>query len=356
MMTPETAKKQLEAWHAPEGIAGEDRLLSAAKELPDKLRAIAYVLLGRDAKGKSLEFEDADDAQQQARACAEEIARLDLLPPKERLRLFAGLLGDLAPAVEAAWQSLKKSTYQTGYQRKSFRAPDHPLVTLDLREHWLKAILEIVQKFQPGVVTVPWLAAWTPHLGYHVDQNDVGRLLAAAIDAGGPQGDEVFDILCRSVTNEHEIGAMGRHVSRALLMASRPEGWELMEKTLLAAQRQEGLRQVILETVDEAHPEAYRRMLRLIHDHDLARFSAVVRAVDVWFGLHWDSASVKVVNRAIESVLGFLNDPSSREKALASREQEAVFLALWSVAFSGRNVSRPSACSPSSRSSASFTW
>ena len=190
--------------------------------------------------------------------------------PKERLRLFTALLGDLAPTVEAAWQSLKKSTYQTGYARKSFRAPDDPHATLDLRTHWLKALLAIVQQFQPGVVTLPWLAAWTPHLGYRVDQNEVGRLLAAAIDAGGPQGDEVFDILCRSVTNEHEIGVMGRHVSRALLTAARSAGWELMEKTLLAAQRQEGLRQVILETVDEAHPEAYRRMLRLIRDHDLA--------------------------------------------------------------------------------------
>jgi len=57
-----------------------------------------------------------------------------------------------------------------------------------------------------------------------------------------------------------------------------------MEKFLLAAQRQEGLRQVILETVDEAHPDAFRRMLRLILDNELLRFSATLRAMDVWFG------------------------------------------------------------------------
>jgi hypothetical protein len=50
----------------------------------------------------------------------------------------------------------------------------------------------------------------------------------------------------------------------------------MMEKALLAAQRQEGFRQSILETVDEAHPHAFRRMLRLIAEHDLARFSSVV--------------------------------------------------------------------------------
>ena len=57
---------------------------------------------------------------------------------------------------------------------------------------------------------------------------------------------------------------------------------------LLAAQRQEGLRQNILETIDEAHPEAFRRMLRIIIDNDMVRFSSVIRAVDVWFGFgYW---------------------------------------------------------------------
>ena len=34
------------------------------------------------------------------------------------------------------------------------------------------------------------------------------------------------------------------------------EGWEFTQRLLLAAQRQEGLRQSILESVDEAHPVA----------------------------------------------------------------------------------------------------
>ena len=106
-----------------------------------------------------------------------------------------------------------------------------------------------------------------------------------------------------------------------------------MEKTLIAAQRQEGLRQVIVETVDEAHPEAFIRMLRLIREHDLARFSAVVRAVNVWFGLAWDSVSVKVVNDTIDRVLTLLADEGARKKALAGNDAEDVFWALWSIAF-----------------------
>ena len=40
---------------------------------------------------------------------------------------------------------------------------------------------------------------------------------------------------------------MGRHVTRGLLSASNTQGWQFIENLLLAAQRQEGLRQVILE-------------------------------------------------------------------------------------------------------------
>jgi hypothetical protein len=126
---------------------------------------------------------------------------------------------------------------------------------------------------------------------------------------------------------------MGRHVIRGLLSASRPEGWEFIEKMLLAAQREEGLRQSILETVDEAHPDAFRRMLRCIRENNLGRFSAVVRAADVWLGLQWDSISVKVINEALESIESYLQDPVAREEALNGKNAEKAYFALWSIAF-----------------------
>jgi hypothetical protein len=237
--------------------------------------------------------------------------------------------------VELAWQLLKKSPYSQGYARKAFRAPDDPQATLAYRCTWLECLLSLIGTYQLDIVTAPWLAAWAPHVDnrYGVGQDTIGRLLAAVIDGGGAEADEVFDILAQSARNEHDIGGMGRHVSRALLLASRAEGWELMEKMLLAAQRQEGLRQAILETVDEAHPEAFRRMLRLIIEHDLARFSAVVRAVNVWFGLLWDSVSVKTINDTIAKALRFLDDAEARKRALEGKNAEDVFLALWSIAF-----------------------
>jgi hypothetical protein len=340
VITPENAKKQLDAWRVEtedRASSAADRFLPQVKKLPANLTEIGFAILGRDTQGKEL----TGDWNVRRKLQEKSASFLDELPIEDRLKIFRVLLGNLARPVEAAWQYLKNSTYQVGYARKSFHAPRYPAATHRLRSGWLQEMLKIAAQFKPEIVTPQWLAIWVPHMGYHADQNSVGRFLAAVIAAGGPGGDEVFEILCQSARAEHEIGCMGRHVARALLMTSRPEAWELMEKMLLAAQRQEGLRQVILETVDEAHPEAYRRMMRLIRDHELGRFSAVVRSANVWFGLQWDSVSVKTVNAAIDQVLGFLDDSKSRDETLANGDPERVFLALWSIAFDDALASIP---------------
>ncbi|WP_200892473.1 DUF5724 domain-containing protein [Aliterella atlantica] len=126
---------------------------------------------------------------------------------------------------------------------------------------------------------------------------------------------------------------MGRHVTRALLIANRPDGWTFIENLLLAAQRQEGLRQTILETIDEAHPDAFRRMIRLLVDNDLTRFSATIRAVDVWFGFGWESLNNRLIKEILEQVLLLLDDPEKQTAALNSDSAQTVYLALWTIGF-----------------------
>ena len=63
-------------------------------------------------------------------------------------------------------------------------------------------------------------------------------------------------------------------------------------------------------------------MLRLILDHDLARFSSVVRAADTWFGFLWDGSSAVKTGLLIERVLRFLDDPAARDAALHDADAE----------------------------------
>ncbi len=336
MLSKEAAEKRLADWKlSAEGNV--DRFLVEAKKLPKSQKSIAMAILGYDEKGVEI-----DDWEMKNKNRLQAAVELERLSAKDRTRIFRLFFPRFADWVEAAWQLLKTTPYQIGYRRKSFRAPGDPSVTLESRIQWLQTLQSRLVNYREQDVTLSWLAQWTPY-AFDYGASVVGPLLAALIESDDKEGREVFEILRQSVTNEHEIGSMGSHVVKSLLMSSREEGWELMEKTLLAAQRQEGLRQSILDAVDESHPIAFRRMLRLIAEHDLARFSAVTRAVNVWLGLMWDSVSVKVINDIIKQTLHFLDDPAAGLKGLQSDNPDTVFRALWCIGFDDAHASIPHA-------------
>ena len=177
-----------------------------------------------------------------------------------------------------------------------------------------------------------WFAVWVPYLNYRAP-DVLGILLAAAINQNDALGQTIFAILTASASGNHDVGAMGRHVTRALLVANRVDGWDFIERLLLAAQRQEGLRQTILETVDEAHPISFRRMLRLIVEQNLTRFSATIRAVDVWFGFGLESLNEKLALQILTQVVELLENPDAQAAALDSEDPQTVYLALWTAGF-----------------------
>ncbi|MDX1970077.1 MAG: DUF5724 domain-containing protein [Planctomycetaceae bacterium] len=269
--------------------------------------------------------------------------KFEALKSPERRRILAVFVPKMAADLETTWEFLKRSPYQSGYLKKAFRAPQDSLTTLPARIGWLTNLLELAEILHDDVLEPTWLVTWAPHLrfDYRGWEQEIGQLAAGLIDADGAVGRQVFEILTDSAHNEHEIGGMGRHVLAALLCSSREEGWEIVEKMLLAAQRQEGLRQSILEAIDLAHPVAYRRMLRVILEHDLIRFSAVARAVDVWFGMLWDSVSSKSVEQAVERTLTLLDDADDRRETLAGDHAGHAYLALWATAFENAYASVP---------------
>jgi hypothetical protein len=253
-------------------------------------------------------------------------------------QIFETLLPSIAPTVESAWKTLALRPYQESHLRKPFRAPRARKTLADVRGRWLLTMSLLLGEYDADIC---WIAERAAYLGWWNGGADMGWLLAGAIDQGGATGQAVYDILTASASGEHEIGEMGRHVTQALLSSSRPDAWEFVERLLLAAQRQEGVRQSILESIDESHPQAFRRMLRLILDENLVRFSSVVRAADVWFGFMWDGASAVKIESILERVLRFLDDESARTAALRGDDPETAYLALWSAAFDDVDATVP---------------
>ncbi|MBD2092287.1 DUF4132 domain-containing protein [Microcoleus sp. FACHB-1515] len=320
MLNREVAKAQLETIYQADWRSQQVQQLIA---LPEPLRSIGLGIINHDANGQALRGQEYYEIETRA------FQQIDELPASDRLQILNIFFPKFADLVEATWQRLVQLPYPSGYARRAFRAPNHPEYSAEKRRNWLDHLIRIVEGYDQDLA---WFAAWTPYLRYYAEDT-LGLLFATAIEQNDALGQTIFDILIASASNNHEVGAMGRHVIRALLVANRSDGWELIERLLLAAQRQEGLRQSILETIDEANPLAFQRMLWLILDHNLIRFSATLRAFDVWLGFGLEVLSEKIAKQMIAQILECFESPEAHAAALQSDDPQTVYLALWTSGF-----------------------
>ena len=106
---------------------------------------------------------------------------------------------------------------------------------------------------------------------------------------------------------------------------------EMTGKLLLAAQRQEGLRQQICETMDEGSQENFEYMFKIIYDNDLIRFSSVKRALGVWTGLLGQNYNnpETVGKKELEIINKLIDNPKYADELLKSDDNVEVYLALW---------------------------
>ena len=224
---------------------------------------------------------------------------------------------------ERAIADSEQRPYKLGYARMPFRSPSWVSNTNGVRGHVGWSIVHLTAEYpQPP----KWFAEW---VGYE-DPDGFRRrsdlILAAAIDCEEP---DVLQVLIDTVEGKNKKAATSRMAIKALLSCSNPVAWQAVENLLLKAQRQEGLRQTILESVDEAHPEAFRRMLRLLLEHDLLRFSSAQRAVGVWLQIPGDLPEASRPDRYLTRLAGFLDDSETPDRD----SPLAVYLWLWACAF-----------------------
>ena len=125
---------------------------------------------------------------------------------------------------------------------------------------------------------------------------------------------------------------MGRHVIVGLLRSSRPEGWAFIESLLLAAQRQEGLRQAIFEAADEAHPDAFTRLVGLAVNENLIRFASTIRAVSVWFGFPEDAAHIDDAERRLRLLQDFRADQPLAARRVVEGDAWDTYAGLCAIA------------------------
>lgn len=257
-------------------------------------------------------------------------AFLHSLSDAQRQAMWQTLFPNLAVHIERGWQLMSERPYQAGYLRKSFRTPSSPKMTAHTQTQYFFALCDNLAGLD---ASAEWFATYASYIEHYYSSWASGWLLAAILRGGGTEADTVRAILHDTINGEHKIAQMGQHCIVALLNSDDQADWEVVGKLLLAAQRQEGLRQSILETIDESHPSAFRYMLGLILEHDLVRFSATVRAFDTWFGFQWAGGSTKPVKEGIKTLIEFLDDEAARLHTIDVGEPEETYLALWATAY-----------------------
>lgn len=239
---------------------------------------------------------------------------------EEGQKLALLLFGKIrAPFIEDIWNMQNSLPYQTGYDRRSFRKkPDEGFIDTKI------TILQhlYLSGHYSGFGSMPLTKQMQYDVYYQRQKNTYIYALAL-------EKEDYNELITDIVNNEDEIGGISKGIIKALLLTKNEKYWELVGKLLLAAQRQEGLRQTILECLDETHLGALKYMIQLILDNDLSRFSSVVRAIDTWFGFGWDAPKKTTIKRTLTTAISYMDDESLIEKALQGKDFLEMYVALW---------------------------
>ncbi len=239
---------------------------------------------------------------------------------------------ELAPYAKYAWNQIRFRSYQRSYYRRSFRAPNNRELYFANQLNFLQtAILQAhIQEYYTEEKATAYKMTLTEQVRYSFALGGDNMILiwAAALDAGDEGLFQVFEDI---IYNKDSVGKVTGQVLKALLNSEKEKCWLLVEKLLLAAQRQEGLRQTITESLDECSLGAMKHMMKVIIDEKLYRFSGVVRALDVWAGLGWLAEKDTTVKSFFEKGYHYLTHPQDIPAAIDSPNNADVYMALWAL-------------------------
>ena len=241
---------------------------------------------------------------------------------KEGKALALLLFGkEIAPYAQRVWDSLLAYPYQRWWGRRPFRS-ENPA---DYTEVQLSKMSTLYNYYGSGMGVLPIVEQfqYVVYREYRVEE------FFALVLSENP--DTYYALFKDIFSSEHEIGGVCTVLIKAALMVEDTRYRTLVEKLLLAAQLQEGLRQTILESLDGTSLASLQHFIGVILQHNLTRFSSVVRVVDVWFGFGWEAPQQSVIKRTLELAQTFLTDHTAAEKAVSSKDNIERYVALWAV-------------------------
>lgn len=230
--------------------------------------------------------------------------------------------------------------FQTDSLRRSFRSAssvqDHLFQCLQLIEEMLtfeeiglQDLLAHHSQYEHG--TYPNYSSYVLKnenekvMSFHVFE----QLLAEELSLENPIIEEKIESI---LFDEHRSSFFGHPLIRGIFKSSNCRMHEALGKLLVAAARQEGLRQAIVENIDHGNLDAQLKMMKLIQEHQLTRFSSVIRAVDTWMGLGYSSfENQKITEEVLSLAIQAMEDDHFTEQLLKSERTIDIYVALWAT-------------------------
>lgn len=230
-----------------------------------------------------------------------------------------------AKSMRDVWEHSSLYPYSMGWQRKPFRSTKNTMLYLEKN---IMLLQEMVYKNAFGEIDIE--SELKRKKGTYCNSLLLQGLLSSEIDKGN---ENILNVARDIIYGENENGSVSRELIYGLLMSRNTEAHKMIGDLLLAAKLQEGLRQAIVESMDEGSREGYLYILKIIIDHNLLRFSSVVRALDTSTGLLLPLDKPLVIKKCFELAYDILTDKTLVSTYIDSDNNLEVFMALWATAF-----------------------
>ncbi|MFD1884723.1 DUF4132 domain-containing protein [Paenibacillus wenxiniae] len=260
-------------------------------------------------------------------------SKLEALAAGDEARLFDPLLSvakHLAgPEIIAPVQYIIKHAteypYSAGYMRKPYRTSN---ITLH-KGRIIEKMSSLLRLYGGGFDLHAYLKQ--PDYDWHHMPNEVAiaDLIARALD----EGDQTIrGLLMDIIHGENQTALLKHSMLKGMLISHQSDCYATVADLLVAARLQEGLRQTIAEMMDEGTLAATTTLLGTIIEHDLIRYSSIVRALDVWTGMNLEASQQRVAKQVVQFIYDALQDENVRHEWLTSENANQIYISLWATA------------------------
>ncbi len=265
-------------------------------------------------------------------------SKLEAMSRKDETRFFKPLLSAAEHLVgtEAIaqfryiMQHATEYPYSIGYLRKPYRTSNIHLH----RNRLIEKLCSLLRLYGGGFDLHEYLKR--PDYDWHNMPSEpaIADIIAKALDE---EDTTIHGLLMDIIHGENQTALLKHAMLKGMLMSHHAANYQTVADLLLAARLQEGLRQTIAELMDEGTIEAMRVLLGTIIEHDLVRYSSIVRALDVWTGMNLEASQQRVAKQLVQYIHDALQDESIRTQWLSSEDANQIFISLWATAVHEEN-------------------